>query len=780
MRPGAASSPSHMSFMRVPSALRSLSLLPLLPLALSLYGVCRHRSEPSVELVASGSGAVQETREGSLRGWLSWRGPNQNGTSGETGLVEDIEIGGESELWTYPLRGRGTPVVAGGRVFAMAYSGEGANLQERIICLDEKTGELIWERVWSDFLTDIIYDRYAIGSPTVDPQTGYVYYLTSAALLNACTPDGELLWQISMPSEYGRLSFPNGRTGAPLIDGNLVIVHLITSSWGKQGPARDRFFAFDKETGTNIWSCTPGTGPKDSSFSMPVVGEANGRRVLYAGTGCGHVVCIDVRTGEPLWRFQMAVGGVNSAVLVRENDLIAIHGKENIDSSTIGRMVSLPLGREPEPGTPGPAVLSHADENWRTEATAFTSSPVLVGDRVYQTVATGELLCIDANTGEHVWHVKLAPDQIHASPVAADGKLYVPMTNGSFHIVEPGATEARILDSLQLEGSCLGAPAIANGRIYVHTTEKLYCFGEGSSEASAWDVAGIVAPGEAEGFQLVPGDFVLRVGEETPIQLRTIDGSGRVVEASYRGITSWEYMQPPIATRTSTWSWKGLRPGAGEITASFKDWRSSARVRVVPVPPYTLDFEDTELDQAGGKFAFPPGHWLSAKPKWKIIEREGEKVLSRNMSNPLFQRTMSYIGHPDDRNYTVQMDILSDGNRRSQSSAGFVNQRYLFQLKGNYQELQISSNDERIKVGTKFRWKPGTWYTLKGRVDVSPDGSGVVRAKAWKRGEAEPEGWLLEYEHADAHENGSPGLFGFTPQSRFTVYLDNIQVTPND
>ena len=44
--------------------------------------------------------------------------------------------------------------------------------------------------------------------------------------------------------------------------------------------------------------------------------------------------------------------------------------------------------------------------------TAFTSSPVLVGDRVYQTVATGELLCIDANTGKHLWHVKLAPDQI--------------------------------------------------------------------------------------------------------------------------------------------------------------------------------------------------------------------------------------------------------------------------------------------------------------------------------------------------------------------------------
>ncbi len=761
--------------MRVSTALRPLLLSSfLLPLSLIALGACRSQPEGSSDLT------VQERRSGGIRGWLSWRGPNQNGTSTEEGLIDDIEVDGKNHLWSYPLRGRGTPVVANGRVFAMAYAGDGPDLKERIICLDEETGELIWERVWSDFLTDVIYDRYAIGSPTVDPHTGYVYYMTTAALLNACTPDGELLWQISMPSEYGRLSFPNGRMGAPLIDGNIVVIHLITSSWGPQGPARDRFFAFDKETGTNLWSCTPGTGPKDSSFSMPVVGDANGRRVLYAGTGCGHVVCIDLRTGQTLWRFQMAVGGVNSAVLLYKDNLIAIHGKENIDSSIIGRMVSLPTGREPKAGEKGPVILAHSDENWRTEATAFTSSPVLVGNRVYQTVATGELLCIDADTGHHIWHVKLAPDQIHASPLAADGKLYVPMTNGSFHILKPGAEAPEILDTVQLEGSCLGAPAVANGRIYVHTTEKLYCFGKGKSEAPLWDIPGIVAPGDPADFQLIPGDFLLRVGEEVPIALRTIDAGGRVVEASYRGLTTWEYMQPPIATRTPEWTWKGLKPGAGVIKASFKDWSSSARVRVVASPPYVLDFDDTELNQAGGKFAFPPGHWLSAKPKWKIIEREGEKVLSRNMSNPLFQRTMSYIGHPEDKNYTVQMDILSDGNRRSQSSAGFVNQRYLFQLKGNYQQLQMSSNDERIKVAETFRWKPGTWYTLKGRVDVNPDGSGVVRAKAWKRGDPEPDAWLLEYAHADVHENGSPGLFGFTPQSRFTVYLDNILVTPND
>jgi len=755
------------------SALRLL-LLTLFAFPLSFSGACRSHSRASLNI------SVQEGRPGEMYGWLSWRGLHQNGTCDETDLIEDIELDGKNQLWSYPLRGRGTPVIANGRVFAMAYSGEGPDLQERIICLDEKSGELLWERKWNDFLTDIIYDRYAIASPTIDPQTGNVYFLSSAAILTACTRDGELLWQIPMASEYGRLSFPNGRTGSPVIDGDLVICHLITSSWGSQGPARDRFFAFEKETGVNVWSCTPGTGPKDSSFSMPVIAEANGRRVLYAGTGCGHVVCIDVRTGETLWRFRMAVGGVNSAVVLHGQDLIAIHGKENIDSSTLGRMVCLPTGSEPEAGKPGPRILGHADEKWRTEAVAFTSSPVLVGDRVYQTVATGELLCIDANTGEHVWSLKLAADQIHASPIFADGKLYVPMTNGSFHIVKIDGEEPEVLDTVQLEGSCLGAPAIANGRIYVHTTEKLYCFGDGKSGAPAWNLAGIVAPGEASDLQLVPGDFLMRVGDEVPIRLRSLDRFGRVVDPSYRGHTSWAYMRPPIITRTPEWKWRALEPGSGVIEASFRHWNTSARVRVVPKLPYTLDFEETELTQGGGSFAFPPGHWLSAKPKWKIVEREGDKVLERNMSNPLFQRALSRIGHPEDRNYTVQMDILSDGNRRTQSSGGFVNQRYLFQLNGNYQEIQISSNDERIRERVGFKWKPGTWYTLKGRVDVAPDGSGVVRAKAWKRGDDEPAAWSLEVPHANAHRTGSPGLFGFTPQSRFTIYLDNIQVTLND
>jgi len=63
---------------------------------------------------------------------------------------------------------------------------------------------------------------------------------------------------------------------------------------------------------------------------------------------------------------------------------------------------------------------------------------------------------------------------------------------------------------------------------------------------------------------------------------------------------------------------------------------------------------------------------------------------------------------------------------------------------------------------------------------VAKDGSGVVRAKAWKKGEAEPDAWTIEVKVAHAHENGSPGIFGFTPLNQNRVYLDNLSITPNN
>jgi hypothetical protein len=63
-------------------------------------------------------------------------------------------------------------------------------------------------------------------------------------------------------------------------------------------------------------------------------------------------------------------------------------------------------------------------------------------------------------------------------------------------------------------------------------------------------------------------------------------------------------------------------------------------------------------------------------------------------------------------------------------------------------------------------------------VDVAPDGTGIVRGKAWKKGEPEPEAWTIEVPHRTAHRSGSPGLFAFSPQDQ-RVFIDNLRVTPN-
>ncbi|MFT5291224.1 MAG: outer membrane protein assembly factor BamB [Planctomycetota bacterium] len=738
---------------------------PLLPAALvACLGACAHDRSSHLDSFAAEVAADDTAAQ---TGWLSWRGPDQMGNSPEVGLLDSIEVDGENHLWSHELSGRGTPVIANGRVFGQGYRGDAPSREEVLYCLDEANGHVLWEHTTTDFLSDVIYSRYGIGSPTIDPETGNLFSMTASGLLMSFTPDGEQLWEFSMGERLGRLTFPNGRTGSPMIFEDLVIVHFIFAAWGPMGPARDRFFAFDKTSGEVVWGSTPGGPPKDSSFSMPIVEERGGRSVLYAGLGGGNVVCVDARTGDPIWRFPLSIGGLNCSIVIHGDRAIAIHGKENRDTSAIGRMIALDLNAAP--GEDG--VLPDSAEIWRNDSVAFTSSPILVGDLIYQTTLTGELVCVDVKDGKILWHLKLGSDQLHASPAAADGKLFVPMNNGMFYIVRGTREGGEILSEVQLEGACLGAPAIANGRVYVHTTTRLYCFGTDGGAAPAWPVVAQAAVGAATRLQLVPADVTIRAGEGIDFEVRRLDASGRVVDVIPSDEVTFE--MPPVASTGAT--------GVGVVKASYGDLKGSARVRAVSSVPFDLDFSGGELTMGGDKpFAFPPGEWNGSRPKWKIVDLEGERVLARRIDNPLFQRTMSFIGHPDESNYTIQADVRSEGNRRSMCNVGVVNQRYLIMLKGNHQMIEVSSNMERLKVEAPFKWKVGQWYTMKSRVDVLEDGTGMVRAKVWLRGDPEPEAWTIEVPDPLVNTHGSPGLYGFTLQSRFTTYIDNVSVTSNE
>lgn len=728
--------------------------------------------------------------------WPRWRGPNQNGTSEETALPETVSLIAPHLAWSIPLSGRGTPVIHDGRIFALGYEGTGPDLQEVLVCLDEATGALQWKAAANDFVSDVIYTRYAIGAPTVDPETGNVYWTTHAGLFSCYSREGRLLWQHSMMDEFGRLTYPNGRTGAPVVDADLVIVRGMTSGWGKDGPARDRFHAFDKNTGQLIWASSPCGPPKDNPYSHPVLEWRGGRRLMYTGTAGGHVVCVDVRTGDPVWRMPITVGGVCASPVLHGNTLIAVHGTENLDSSEGGRMLAIRLGAAPEAGRPGPAEIGPSHELWRNGLCSFSSSPVLVGNRVYITDYTGELACVNADTGAVLWTKKLAASQIHASPVWGDGKLYVPMASGAFYIIRPSDAGPEELARVQLEGECLGQPAIANGRVYVHTTERLYCF---QRPGGARDPRAPVTPstlratpiqpppGSPARLQIVPAEIILVPGESASFTARILDANGALIESGPAEI-KWT-LNPRFDAAAGPGGQlvapASAKPGAAELEGEYRGLKAVVRARIVPRIALSEDFESTNLSQSRegttfDHYAFPPPHWLGGRLKWEVVEKDGGKVLAQTLDNAIFQRTMTTIGHPESRNYTMQVDIMSDGNRRMMSSAGVVNQRYLILLKGNHQEIEISSNMERIKESVPFRWQPGAWYRLKTRVDNQSDGSAVVRAKAWPRDETEPAEWSIEVVHRKGHPRGAPAIYGFVPQSRFHVYLDNITVTPND
>lgn len=769
-----------------------------------------------------------------VTGWLSWRGPEQISVSREKGLPEKVDA--KHPLWVVDFPGQSAPVIAGSRVYINGYLGDGPALQEVTACFDADTGKQLWQHAESDFLSDTVYFRYATSSPTIDPETGNVYAQHTQGLLMAFSPDGKLLWQHSMMEEYGRLTFPNSRTASPVVDGELVITRGITSAWGAHGAAGDRFYAFDKKTGDLVWSSAPGDRPQDNTFSNPYLDIWGGKRVLYAAGGDSSILAINARTGEPLWRFPFAKagakGGINAALVRHGDNLIAIHESENLDSTEIGRLAAfrLPLPTEVKPtNSVTPHVFGPTNfEVWRQPAvSSLASSPVLVGDILYEVADTGDLCAVEAATGKVLWKKKLGIEQRQSSPFYANGLLYVgvyvtlkdesagaqasadSVGNGDLVILRPSSDGAQELSRTQVTGRCFGSPIGYNGKLYLQTDKKFYCFGKAGKNSGLAEAPAPKAwpkPGPAAQLQVIPYEILVHPGATQSFRVRIVDAQGFTVdEAVDPKSLHWESFIPPTAlvkaTMKASFSAEGKLvadaapiPSGGQFKATLKtpsgaELAGFFKGRVLPGLPLKYDFENVELSntttntvEPPTKFNYPPLPWNSARFRFEVREKAADgqpnKALVKTIDNKLFQRGQIFFGSPEMKNYTVEADLLSEGTKRKMSEVGLINQRYLIILKGNAQQIEVNSNQERLRVSVPFKWIPETWYHLKTRVDSEPGGSVTVRAKAWKKGDEEPIGWAIEVPVPHGHQNGSPGLYGFAPNDQ-RVAVDNLTVTPN-
>jgi outer membrane protein assembly factor BamB len=795
-----------------------------LPLTFALAVLPLHAAKKTAK--ATPSKPAVAAKAGKVEGWLDWRGPLQTGVSLEKGLPEKIEA--KAALWTADFPGQSSPVIANGKLYVMGYLGEGPDLQEGVACFDAETGKMLWKQLFNDFLSDVVYLRYANSSPTIDEETGNVYIQNSSGLFAAFTADGKLLWKHSMMEKFGRMTFPNNRTASPLIDKDLVITRGITTAWGAYGPPGDRFYAFDKKTGELVWSSAPGALPQDNTFSHPWLSFLNGRRVLYSAGGDSSLLCLNARTGEPLFRTPVAKagakGGINASVIEYKGSIVVVHESENIDTSEVGRMAAFKMPSEIKPPSPqAPQVFETKElEKWRNPVGALACSPVLVGDVIYQVSGTGDLAAVNAADGKVLWKKKLGIEQRQSSPFFADGKLYIAIyeaaadgkTNaaetggGELFVVKPGPADVEILSRTILAGKCYGSPIGYNGKIYVQTEKKLYCFGKKGKNpglAAAPEPEKWPAPGAKKTLQIVPYEVLLQPGGKQSFKIRALDANGFLVEDNVDPKSvKWAAFIPPTAlvkvTAKGSFNADGQlvadadnTPSAGQFEAVLGDLKGYIKARILPGLPLTQDFEKYELTQDTSKppppgvpnelepptpFAYPPLPWNAARFRFEVRDKDGNKALVKTIDNKRTQRGTVFINRADLKNYTVEADVLTEGNKRKMSEVGLVNQRYLIVLKGNAQVLEVSSNQELFLKSVPFKWSPNEWFHLKTRVDVKADGSGVVRAKAWKKSDPEPEAWTIEVPHKHAHAEGSPGLFSFVPSEQ-RAWIDNIVVTPN-
>jgi outer membrane protein assembly factor BamB len=716
--------------------------------------------------------------------WPEWRGPGRDGISHEKGLPEKWSPTGENLVWKQPYGGRSTPIVMGNRVFAFNTAGDGETTQERVMAFDANTGKILWQYRFNVYSTDVPPRRIAWSSPAGDPTTGNVYAFGACNELVALSYDGKLLWSRSMTDDFGAWTTHGGRTVSPIIEGNLVIVSTVTDGYGDISLRRNRYYAFDKLTGDNVWVSTPGDRPFDTTYSTPVALTLDGTRLMISGAGDGNVHALKVNTGEPVWSYPMSKRGINPGVVLKGNLAIVSHPEENLDSSEMGLLAAVDAS--------GKGKIGKDQIKWFTRNYQLgPASPVIDGDLLYHVDGGANIFAFDVNSGKELWTHNLGTIQ-KASPVFADGKIYIGTENGKFFILKPSATGVTVLNEVELEPvdkvdtktvvgddliasneQVIASVAISRGRVYLISTKAIYCIGK-KTPSPALPAPPAPAPNPAGStvavVQVVPVDIIATPGKPVKLKVNLFDDHGRLIREE----------------TNATWTLDGLKGAAGggaftpaadagsqtgTLKATVGTISGMARVRVFPPLPITEDFSSFAIDSA-------PRSWLNTTGKYQVKELDGNKVLLKRNDLPPFKRTRSFIGPSTWSNYTVEADVRGVEKRRQLGDVGIVAQRYELVLFGNSQRLELESwqIEPARTVRKPFPWKADTWYHLKLRVENMPDNKTRVRAKAWPAAEPEPADWLIDRVDPIGNREGSPGIFADSPNE---VFFDNIKITPN-
>lgn len=399
--------------------------------------------------------------------WPDWRGPNRDAVWKASGIVEEFDSKVIESFWSVPIGpGYSGPTVAEGKVYVTDRLERPAHA-ERVICLDERTGEQIWVHQY-----DCVYE--GVGYPA-GPRASVVLHEGNAYSLGTMghlfcfeAGSGRVIWKKELKTEY-EINMPIwGIASTPLVVDDKIIVHV-------SGRKNACVVAFDKDTGKEIWRNLDDT----AGYSAPILVEKNGIRVVVNWTE--HSLSgLDLNTGETYWRIPWTTGmGMSIATPVLYRDHIFV-------SAFYSGSLLVRLGDD---YTSAEKVWQRSGESEReTDALhCVMNTPVIIDDFIYGVDSYGELRCLEFSTGDRVWEDLSAVKSdrwanIHF--IQKEDKIWMFNEHGELLITELSPEGFREISRAQLinptqkqlpRGVTWSHPAFANNHVFIRNDERLLC-----------------------------------------------------------------------------------------------------------------------------------------------------------------------------------------------------------------------------------------------------------------------------------------------------------------
>jgi outer membrane protein assembly factor BamB len=398
--------------------------------------------------------------------WFQWRGPERDGHSAETGLLQQWPQGGPSRVWQTTGAGEGYSSFSSsqGRLYTQGARGN----TEYVMAFDAVSGKKLWETANGNRFRNEQGDGPR-GTPTVDGDR--VYAFGGSGELSCLDPaTGKKIWSVNVVNTFGGDVPYWGYSESPLIVGDRIVLNA--------GGRRASIVAINKMDGKSIWQ----NHNDEAGYSSPMLLRTGSLQQVVFFTG-QRGLAVDPRDGRLLWSYNRASNGTaNIATPV-------IRGTRVFFSSAYGTGAGLVQVK-------AAGAIAAAEEMYFTrEMRNHHSSSVLVDNTLYG-FSDSILTALNFETGQMAWRDRSVGK---GSLIYADQRLYLYSENGVAGLAEasPAGYRERGRFSILAEGAPTWShPIITGGKLILRDQDKVYAF-----DITARAKAGaLTSPDEGPGF----------------------------------------------------------------------------------------------------------------------------------------------------------------------------------------------------------------------------------------------------------------------------------------